>query len=220
MPWQLTGLEPLGLDGSAMLESNAVSTFTALAPGKVAAVVTALEMRQAPQPLAPPDPRADLALRQVRQADLAWYRDLFRRVGEPWLWFSRLRLSDEKLAGILHHPEVELYALSHQGKDEGLLELDRRVAGEVELSFFGVTPALIGKGAGAWLMRHALYYSWRGGCKRLWVHTCTFDHHGALDFYRRFGFVATGRFIEVADDPRLIGVLDKDAAPHVPLIQS
>ncbi|MCY4565611.1 MAG: GNAT family N-acetyltransferase, partial [Gammaproteobacteria bacterium] len=54
--------------------------------------------------------------------------------------------------------------------------------------------------------------------RRLWVHTCTFDHPGALDFYIRTGFVPYRRQIEVADDPRITGVLPRSAAPQVPLL--
>lgn len=202
-----------------MLESNKISQFLAVPAGKIAAVVTALEQRQAPQTLSAPL-RTDLSLRRVQRADLSWYRDLFRRVGQDWLWFSRLRLEDTGLAAILHDPQVELYALSVEGRDEGLLELDCRTKDEIELAFFGVTPALIGTGAGRWLMQQALSLSWAKKPQRLWVHTCTFDHAKALDFYLQQGFVATGRFIEIADDPRLLGVLPRHLAPHVPLIEA
>ena len=34
--------------------------------------------------------RAGWDLRHVEHPDPDWYRDLYKRVGEPWLWFSRL----------------------------------------------------------------------------------------------------------------------------------
>ena len=78
-------------------------------------------------------------LRRVETPALDWYRDLFRRVGEEWLWISRARMPDAKLAAIIHSPLVEVYALEHEGRDEGLLELDFREAGQCEIVFFGVT---------------------------------------------------------------------------------
>ena len=33
-------------------------------------------------------------LRRVETPALDWYRDLFRRVGEDWLWISRARMPD------------------------------------------------------------------------------------------------------------------------------
>src|SRR5271163_1051797 len=90
--------------------------------GKVAAVVTHLEMTARP-PLRP-DPPGPWTLRKVETPDLGWFRDLDRRVGEEWLWFSRARMADAKLAGIIQSPLVEIYALVHEGRDEGLIELD------------------------------------------------------------------------------------------------
>ena len=55
--------------------------------------------------------------------------------------------------------------------------------------------------------------------RRFWVHTCTFDHPSAVDFYRRAGFAPYRRAVEIADDPRLSGLLARSAAPHVPMIE-
>ena len=91
-----------------------------------------------------------------RGPPLDWFRDLYRRVGEEWLWFSRIRMPDAELAAIIQSPLVEVYALAHEGRDEGLLELDFREPGQCEIGFFGVTAKLVGTGAGRWLMNRAL----------------------------------------------------------------
>ena len=119
--------------------------------GKIAAVVTHLEMTA--RPALPPSPPGPWTLRKVERPDLAWYRDLYRRVGEEWLWFSRIRAADEKLAARLHHPLVETHALVADGRDEGLLELDFREPETCEIGMFGVTAKLVGTGAGHWLMQ-------------------------------------------------------------------
>jgi GNAT superfamily N-acetyltransferase len=150
---------------------------------------------------------------------LDWFRDLYRRVGEEWLWFSRIRMPDAELSAIIHSPLVEVYTLEHEGRDEGLLELDFREAGQCELTFFGVTAKLIGSGAGRWLMNRALELAWSRPVGRVWVHTCTFDHPAALTFYQRSGFRPFRRQIEVADDPRLDGTASRDVARHVPMIE-
>ncbi|WP_374441871.1 GNAT family N-acetyltransferase [Stella sp.] len=185
--------------------------------GKLAAVVTALEMTAPAAPRPDPAP-APWRLRAEARPDLAWYRDLYRRIGEDWLWFSRLRMSDAELATILHDPRVEVFALVAGGRDEGLLELDWRVPGECELAFFGVTAAEIGTGAGRWMMNRAIPRAWTRPIRRFWVHTCTLDHPGALDFYRRSGFVPYRRQVEIADDPRLLGQSPRTAAAHVPVV--
>jgi GNAT superfamily N-acetyltransferase len=185
--------------------------------GKIAAVVTHLEMTE--RPLLPPDPPGAWTLRKVEAPGLDWFRELYRRVGEEWLWFSRVQMSDAELAAIIHAPLVEVYALVQNGRDEGLLELDFRQPDQCELAFFGVTAKLIGSGAGRFLMNRALELAWSRQVTRVWVHTCTFDHPSALAFYQRAGFRPFRRQIEVADDPRLDGTAPRDVAKHVPMIE-
>lgn len=197
------------------------SGFHALAPGDLAAVVTALEMREPPASLKRLVPEADVPLQLVRwkAPDLAKYRLLYRRVGAKWLWWSRLALADDALAAIVHDPCVEVYAVADRvGVEVGMLELDFRKAGEAEIAFFGLIPGATGKGFGKWLMRRALQKTWgREGVSRVWVHTCTLDGHQALPFYMTQGFVPYARFVEVFPDPRGRGLLG-DEAPQVPVL--
>ncbi|VIO67662.1 GNAT family N-acetyltransferase [Bradyrhizobium ivorense] len=184
--------------------------------GKIAAVVTHLEMTA--RPPRRDDPPGAWGLRRVEQPALDWYRELYRRVGDEWLWFSRTRLDDARLAAVIRPPGIEVYALVVDGCDEGLLELDFRAPGNCELVYFGVTAKFIGTGAARFLMNRALEQAWRSGVQRVWVHTCTFDHPSAVAFYQRSGFRPFRRQIEVADDPRLDGSAPRDAARHVPVI--
>ncbi|MCF7643676.1 GNAT family N-acetyltransferase, partial [Acinetobacter johnsonii] len=66
-----------------------------VADDQIATVVTSLEMLERPRPR----PLPDSPLRLVRWSapDPGKYRALFRRVGEPWLWFSRLVMDEERL---------------------------------------------------------------------------------------------------------------------------
>ena len=189
--------------------------------GKIAAVVTHLEMTERPSPVVDrlADPLAIWTLRKVETPALDWFRDLYRRVGEEWLWFSRMQIPDDDLAAIIQAPRVEVYALVHEGRDEGLLELDFRDAGQCEIVYFGVTASLVGRGAARWLMNRALELAWSRPVERVWLHTCTFDHPAAMPFYQRAGFRPFRRQIEVADDPRLDGTVRRDVAKHVPIIE-
>jgi GNAT superfamily N-acetyltransferase len=189
----------------------------AVPAGKIAAIVTSLDMLRVPAPQ-PEPPNAGWALRRVEQPDPAWFRDLLRRIGENWMWFSRLALSDAALSAIIHDPAVEVYPLEAGGEDAGLLELDFRVPGECELSYFGLAPRLIGSGAARWLMNRAIERAWSRPISRFWVHTCTYDHPNALPFYLRSGFRAFRREVELSDDPRLTGVMPRGTTPHIPII--
>jgi GNAT superfamily N-acetyltransferase len=123
-----------------------------------------------------------------------------------------------ELRAILHSDAVEVYALSANGIDEGLLELDFRDSGQCELAFFGLTSVVQGQGAGRWLMNRALQRAWDQPIGRLWVHTCSHDHPEALGFYLRSGFIPYARRVEVADDPRLTGLIPRTAAAGIPVI--
>jgi GNAT superfamily N-acetyltransferase len=185
--------------------------------GKIAAIVTHLEMTARPAPR--PDPAGAWSLRRVEKPPLDWFRDLYLRVGEEWLWFSRTRMPDAELSARLHSPQLEVYALVDDGRDEGLLELDFREPGQCEIGMFGLTARLVGTGAGRWLMNRALELAWSRPVSRIWLHTCSFDHPAALPFYQRSGFRAFRRQVEIADDPRLDGTAPRDVARHVPVIE-
>ena len=180
-------------------------------PGNVAAIVTDLEMTAPPA-----DPGPAAAIVRWHRPDLAAYRALFREVGEEWLWFSRLSLSDEVLAAILHDPQVELYAGPAR---ESIVELDFREEGVCEIAFFGLVPSMTGRGEGRRLMAAALALAWREGIGRVWLHTCTLDHPAALPFYLACGFRAVRRRIEIEPDPRLDGRIASEAAAHHPVIR-
>ena len=184
--------------------------------GELAAVVTYLEMHEPPGGEVP---TSRLSLRKIDQPTAEQYRALFRLVGAPWLWFSRLVLDDSALASIIRDPDVHLYAVEdEQGLDAGMLELDFRRPGECELAFVGLTPELSGRGHGRWLLAEAVRRAWRDGVTRVHVHTCSLDHPAALSAYRRAGFTPVRRAIERFPDPRLRGILPKDCAPQVPLL--
>ena len=185
--------------------------------GKVAMVVTHLEMRT-PQLREVPVPEG-LEFRAF-EPDIDSYRDLFRRVGQDWLWYGRLAMPDAEVQAILDAPQVHFFALFKDGTPEGLLELDWREDRGCELAYFGLTPKLIGTGAGAFLMDRAIEHAFTKDIDRFHLHTCTLDSPQALEFYKRSGFQVTRQEIEIDDDPRLLGILPQTAAPHVPIIRA
>ena len=190
-------------------------SYEPVADSELAAVVTYLEMRAEP---ALDIPRSTLQLRHVADPTPDQYRALFRKVGSPWLWFSRLIMDDDKLRAIILDPKVELFEVAAVEAVVGMLELDFREPGQCELAFIGLVPELAGQGHGKWLLAEAVRRAWREGVERVHVHTCSLDHPAALGAYRRAGFTPYKRAIERFPDPRLLGFLPKDCAPQVPLL--
>jgi GNAT superfamily N-acetyltransferase len=182
-------------------------------PGHVAAVVIYLEMTERPAP--GPIPVSPLRLERWTTFDPDRYRVLFRRIGEKWLWFSRLAMDDATLmakAGEVHS------VLDEAGREMGLLELDFRTPRECLISFLGLAPELAGRGHGRWLFASTLALAWRDSVERVRVHTCSLDHPAALPAYLRAGFRPVRRAFESFPDPRVTGLLARDAAPQVPFI--
>ena len=189
-------------------------------PPDIACIVTFLEMRARPK-LRPQPVMAALRLDHWQAPTRDQYRQLFRDVGAPWLWASRLAMADEALEAILQSPDVEVHAACRRnGTAVGILELDFREAGQCEIAFFGFVPGMTGKGFGTWLMAHALTLAWRKGIERVWLHSCTLDHPNAIGFYERQGFKTYARAVEIFPDPRLMGLLPRDCAPHIALLES
>lgn len=191
--------------------------FHALPPGKLATLVTHLEMTASPG--APGPAPAGATLERIGAEETGRYRALFRKVGEPWLWTSRLLLSEAALSAVLASPSTAAHAVMLDGIEAGLLEVSfddaRRSA---ELAFLGLAPGFTGRSLGPWLVRTAAALAFGSGAARLTVHTCHLDDPRALGFYRRMGFRPVRLEVEVLDDPRATGLHPAEAAPHIPFV--
>jgi len=190
-------------------------TLRDVPPGHVATIVTHLEMFERPT-LSTTD--TALVLSSWPNPAVDDYRALFRKVGEPWLWISRLLIDQHDLKAILDDPANEISIIREDDEPVGFIELDFSDPGECEIAFFGLIPEKNGKGHGLWMMNQALEMAWREGIKRVWLHTCTQDSPRALPFYQRCGFRIFKQQTDMMQDPRLTGHLPQTAAPHVPIL--
>ena len=194
-------------------------SLIAVPDNHLATVVTTLEMRERPK--LRPLPASPLRIERWDRPAPEKYRTLFRRVGGPWLWFSRLVMDDAALIAATHRPETIVCAvLDRAGIEIGMLELTHPDPDWCALDYFGLVPELTGRGNGRWLMAQAMALAWRPAVRAVRVNTCTLDHPSALNFYRAQGFVAIRRTVETFADPRLAGLLPTELAPHVPLLAS
>ncbi len=200
-----------------MPQLNLPNGYYELPKGKLANVVTCLEMLEKPPstPIAWPE---GVKLVRFGPDDVNSFRQLFSAIGRDLMWFSRMIMPDEKLKDILSNPQIESLALMQNGRAIGLLELNFETAPDCELAFFGLTKDVIGTGFGKLLMAEAKNRSWAKPITRFWVHTCHYDHPRAVGFYKASGFAPYALMVEVHDDPRLSGHMPLDASPHVALI--
>ncbi|MCX7356267.1 MAG: GNAT family N-acetyltransferase [Alphaproteobacteria bacterium] len=176
--------------------------------GKLRMVITSLEMHARPShgpAHLPAGTKA--ALLRADNPTVSFYRYLYNTVGEPWLWYDRRAFDDATLTGIIQDPKVEIYVLYVSGVPAGYGELDRRKDGEIELAYFGLMPEFIGKGLGRYFLTWIVDAAWRYEPKRLWVHSCNFDHPEALRAYQRAGFTPFDQETIVIEDPRVSGLI-------------
>ncbi|WP_165606548.1 GNAT family N-acetyltransferase [Yoonia litorea] len=185
--------------------------------GHVPAVVTYLQMASAQMTAAKPFPLGVTATEE--NLDVAAYRNLFRAVGAPWLWSSRLVMPEDELQAILQSDQTELWVIRHESKAIGIVELSFQDDGDCELDYFGIVTSATGQGLGGPMMHLAQTQAFSRQINRFFVHTCNWDDPRALDFYQKAGFKPYKIAVEVFPDPRVDGIHDRRIAPHVPLIE-
>jgi len=135
---------------------------------------------------------------------VAFYRDLYDKVGRPWLWYERRLMADEALASLLSHSKHELHIAREKGALVGFFELDGSEGDGIELAFFGLSLPYVGGRVGPWLLDLAIEQAFATGADRLTVNTNTLDHPGALGTYRKAGFRLARSGTKQLRDPRVI----------------
>ncbi|HVV99082.1 MAG TPA: GNAT family N-acetyltransferase [Planctomycetaceae bacterium] len=133
-------------------------------------------------------PRDDLLVLYAQRPTLPYFWFLYDTVGRDWDWTSRRKLSEAELIATIHDPMVEFHVLFAAGVPAGFVELDRRIPREIEIKQFGLVPEFIGQGLGRYFLQWVIDYAWKHRPGRLWLHTCTNDHPGALPNYLKAGF--------------------------------
>jgi GNAT superfamily N-acetyltransferase len=154
---------------------------------RVGVTVTFLRMDQAPigpgTGLGP-----EFQIVRAQAPSVPFYRYLYNSVGADYLWWLRRTTPDHELAALLRDKAVAIHTLYARGEPAGFFELDSRTWPDVNLSYFGLMPGIIGHGTGRAFLRAAVDEVWRLGAKGMTVNTCTADHPRALPNYLRAGF--------------------------------
>lgn len=169
------------------------------ADGRLAVTITYLELGPADWTRRGETPDIDVTVAFERRPSVAFYRDLYDKVGRPWLWYERRLMSDAALAALLARPDHELRVARHDAELVGYFEL-----GGSELIFFGLTLPYIGRRIGPWLLDRAIERAFAMGTKRLLLNTNTLDHPKALDTYLKAGFRIVSRERRELQDPRVL----------------
>ncbi|MSO99940.1 MAG: GNAT family N-acetyltransferase [Acetobacteraceae bacterium] len=171
----------------------------------VAVTVTFLRMDAPPVTPAPPLPEK-MKTEALAAPTVGFYRYLYNTVGRDYVWWLRRIMPDDDLTILLRDPWVGLHVLYKDGEPAGFFELDGRYGHNVNISYFGLMPHMIGTGAGPGFLRQAIDAAWACGPRTVTVNTCTADHPRALPNYIRAGFKPLRAVREVWDVPCHLGL--------------
>jgi GNAT superfamily N-acetyltransferase len=139
-------------------------------------------------------------VRELRQSDWKFNRDMYFKVGENWKWIDRKPWTDEQWEEYASDPKLRTFAGYYEDKLAGYYELRResevRAAlaldgrnASIEIAYFGLLSEFIGRGLGGALLNSAIEnaWNWLPAPSRIWVHTCNRDHPQALANYQARG---------------------------------
>ena len=108
----------------------------------------------------------------------------YKQVGKKHRWIDRLSWTDGKWINYISNKNLETYIISESDELVGFFELlYNPELKETEISYFGLLEEYIGKGIGGYALSVAIKKSFEKNIRRVWLHTCTFDHPNALKNY-------------------------------------
>ncbi|MGC2626456.1 MAG: GNAT family N-acetyltransferase [Candidatus Udaeobacter sp.] len=153
-------------------------------------ITTYLEMRSQDQ-LRQKHADARFQVREKKNRDWRFNRELYFRVGEQWEWIDKRPWTDEQWKEYATAPELRTFAGYYGDLLAGYYELRLDTDGGVEIAYFGLLLEFIGRGLGGALLTSAIEQAWRmePNPSRVWVHTCNRDHPEALANYQARGMI-------------------------------
>ena len=148
---------------------------------------------RSPEQLRPKRADEQFQVRELKERDWRFNRELYFNVGAQWCWIDKRPWTDERWKEYAVAPELRTFAAYYNNELAGYYELRRDGEGGVEIAYFGLLPQFIGRGLGGALLTSAIEEAWsrhRGiAPTRVWVHTCNRDHSQALANYQARGMV-------------------------------
>lgn len=157
---------------------------------------TYLEMRSPADLVGEGSAGPEVRLEEVRRCPWHFYRYLYVEVGRLYHWKDRLPWTEAQFREWLAGPS-RVWLLSVAGAPAGFFELRGHPDRSQEIAYFGLLPEYQGMGLGKFLLTRAVQEAWAGSPERVWLHTCTLDHPGALPNYLKRGFRKVGEEVYV-----------------------
>lgn len=137
------------------------------------------------QAVARPD---GISVQEARVRQWRFNRFLYELVGGPWQWVDKLSWTEAQWQAYAEREELRTWVAWVEGSPAGYYELEKCADGSVEICYFGLAEAFIGRGLGSYFLSSAIADAWAWDANRVTVNTCSLDHPSALRNYQSRGF--------------------------------
>ena len=126
----------------------------------------------------------ELKVKLLKKIDFNLNKFFYKQIGKNHRWTDRLSWNDNMWVNYVSDKSVNTFVLMHNKNLAGYFErIYNKQSNEFEIAYFGILHEYRNKKFGAYLLSKAIELSFRDGAKRVWVHTCTFDHKNAIKNY-------------------------------------
>ena len=118
----------------------------------------------------------------VDPVDFQLNKFFYKNVGKNHHWVDRLVWTEKQWIEYVSDKKVKTYVLKFKEDLAGYFELILNL-NEVEIAYLGLLEEYQNQKLGSYLLSSAIKNSFLNKPKRVWVHTCSLDHHNALKNY-------------------------------------
>ena len=124
----------------------------------------------------------------IDSSDFQLNKFFYKQIGKKYNWIDRLVWTDKNWIDYISNKNLLTYVLKQKENLGGYFELIiHNDKNEVEIAYFGLLEDYFGKKLGGYLLTEALRKSfYMTNIKRVWCHTCSYDHkHGIKNYLSR-----------------------------------
>jgi len=126
----------------------------------------------------------ELKVKLLKKIDFNLNKFFYKQIGQNHRWTDRLSWNENMWVNYVSDQSVNTFVLMHNKNLAGYFErIYNKQSNEFEIAYFGILHEYRNKKFGAYLLSKAIELSFKDGAKRVWVHTCTFDHKNAIKNY-------------------------------------
>ena len=129
-------------------------------------------------------PLEDYSLNLLDPINFQLNKFFYKNIGKKHKWIDRLVWTETQWINYVSNKNVKTFIFKNKEDLVGFFELifhpEKR---EIEIAYFGLLEEYQNKKLGSYLLSEAIKRSFEYSIKRVWLHTCSFDHKNALSNY-------------------------------------